>query len=38
MSMREVWRKYEKARAALDELHGALEKLDRKMQQSGAQK
>jgi len=35
MSMKEVWRKYDRARAALDELHAALEKLDRKMQQKG---
>jgi hypothetical protein len=35
MSMKEVWRKYEKVRAALDDLHGAIEKVDRKMQQKG---
>ena len=33
MSMKEVWREYDRTRAALDRLHAALEKLDRRAQQ-----
>jgi len=34
VSMSEVWREYDKTRAAMDRLHAALEKLDRKQQRA----